>query len=166
VLAVEPKAELYLFGSGARGDAGFDPDWDILLLVDGQVNLDREIRIWDQMANLQFDHPRSPVGDRPGGEPDRLGSQPPLRTPALGDNGGSPIVLTRDALDIEQAEHCLPRSQQFFESAFVNLDVERMQLLSATSTFCVFNAANAALPSRGIAACSHAAQTSPWGESS
>ena len=34
VHAVEPDAELFLFGSRARGDNRPDSDWDLLILVD------------------------------------------------------------------------------------------------------------------------------------
>ena len=47
VLAVEPTAEIILFGSRARGDATIDSDWDFLVLVDGPVDSGRTDRMRD-----------------------------------------------------------------------------------------------------------------------
>jgi len=41
VLEMEPDAEVFLFGSRARGDAVPESDWDFLILVDKTIN-DRE----------------------------------------------------------------------------------------------------------------------------
>ncbi len=38
VRAIEPDAEVILYGSRARGDAEADSDWDLLILVDGPVS--------------------------------------------------------------------------------------------------------------------------------
>ncbi len=38
ILSVEPKAEVYLFGSRARGDFNEESDWDLLVLLPGKVD--------------------------------------------------------------------------------------------------------------------------------
>ncbi len=44
VLAIEPEAEVLLFGSRARGDAREDSDWDVLVLLD-EVSFKGDIAI-------------------------------------------------------------------------------------------------------------------------
>ena len=36
--SIDPSADIYLFGSRARGNAKDDSDWDILILVDKEVD--------------------------------------------------------------------------------------------------------------------------------
>lgn len=38
ISTIDPSAEVHLFGSRARGDAKEDSDWDILVLVDKDVD--------------------------------------------------------------------------------------------------------------------------------
>ncbi|OKH18803.1 hypothetical protein NIES208_04740 [[Limnothrix rosea] IAM M-220] len=38
VESISPNAEVFLYGSRARGDATEESDWDLLILVDGKVN--------------------------------------------------------------------------------------------------------------------------------
>lgn len=38
----DPSAEIILYGSRARGDAKSDSDYDLLILIDGEINLKRE----------------------------------------------------------------------------------------------------------------------------
>jgi len=40
VHSVDPKAQVILFGSRARGDAKKDSDWDILILIDTPVSIE------------------------------------------------------------------------------------------------------------------------------
>lgn len=49
VHAVEPGAEVLLFGSRARGDAREDSDWDVLVLLEGAVSWDRSARVSDSV---------------------------------------------------------------------------------------------------------------------
>src|SRR5215213_8416839 len=55
VRAVEPEAAVILYGSRARGDAAPDSDWDLLVLVDGRVDGDRERRIHDRLYDLELE---------------------------------------------------------------------------------------------------------------
>ena len=40
VRELDPKAQVILFGSRARGDAKKDSDWDVLILIDNPVTID------------------------------------------------------------------------------------------------------------------------------
>lgn len=42
IRAVDPTADVILFGSRARGDADEDSDYDLLILTDGDAGLKRE----------------------------------------------------------------------------------------------------------------------------
>lgn len=42
IRAIDPTADLILFGSRARGDADEDSDYDLLILTDGDAGLKRE----------------------------------------------------------------------------------------------------------------------------
>jgi predicted nucleotidyltransferase len=53
VCAIEPTAQIFLYGSRARNDARPDSDWDILILVDGVVNPSRRDRLRHQI----YDYP-------------------------------------------------------------------------------------------------------------
>lgn len=55
VRAVTPKADIVLYGSRARGDAGRSSDWDLLILVDPPLTneLTREIR--DRLFDIELE---------------------------------------------------------------------------------------------------------------
>jgi predicted nucleotidyltransferase len=55
VQAVEPSAECILFGSRARGDAREDSDWDVLVLVNGEVDYERKFRLIEQVLGLEIE---------------------------------------------------------------------------------------------------------------
>jgi len=55
VLAVEPGAEVILYGSRARGDAEPDADWDLLVLLDGPVNADRITRTRHRVYEVEWE---------------------------------------------------------------------------------------------------------------
>ena len=56
VCELEPDAEIILFGSRARGDAGTESDWDFLVLVDGFVDDDRTDKIRHRLYELEWEH--------------------------------------------------------------------------------------------------------------
>lgn len=52
----DPLAEVFLFGSRARGDASNDSDWDILILVDeDKVTNDIEDKFRDGLYDIELD---------------------------------------------------------------------------------------------------------------
>jgi predicted nucleotidyltransferase len=51
---VEPTAEVILFGSRARGSARPDSDWDILVLLDGEVTPAREQAIFSLLSVIEL----------------------------------------------------------------------------------------------------------------
>lgn len=58
---VEPDARVILYGSRARGEARRWSDWDLLVVVDGDVTFDRRAAIWDRLTDLSLDLVDSPV---------------------------------------------------------------------------------------------------------
>ena len=54
VSQIEPQAEVILFGSRARGNARPDSDWDILILLDGEVTPDREQTLFDILYEVEL----------------------------------------------------------------------------------------------------------------
>jgi predicted nucleotidyltransferase len=55
VRAVEPTAQVILYGSRARGDAAPDSDWDLLVLLDGPVDLGRKRALSHRLYELEWD---------------------------------------------------------------------------------------------------------------
>jgi predicted nucleotidyltransferase len=55
VCAIEPTAQILLYGSRARDDARPDSDWDILILVDGVVNPSRRDRLRHQIYEIEWE---------------------------------------------------------------------------------------------------------------
>jgi predicted nucleotidyltransferase len=52
----DPKAEIILFGSHARGDAKNDSDWDVLILIDqNKTSRSIEKKYRDEMFKLELE---------------------------------------------------------------------------------------------------------------
>ncbi len=54
VKKIEPQAEVYLFGSRARGNYTQDSDWDILILLPGEVNWKRKRPIIHSLFEIEL----------------------------------------------------------------------------------------------------------------
>jgi predicted nucleotidyltransferase len=54
ILEMEPEAEIILYGSRAREDAGSESDWDFLVLVDGPVNDARVDAIRHRLYEIEW----------------------------------------------------------------------------------------------------------------
>jgi uncharacterized protein len=55
VREIVPTAEVILYGSRARGDAGPESDYDLLVLVDGPVDWELEDRIRWRLYGLELE---------------------------------------------------------------------------------------------------------------
>lgn len=55
VRKIEPKSEIILFGSRARGDERADSDWDILILIPGAVDIKTEQRFRHALFHIELD---------------------------------------------------------------------------------------------------------------
>lgn len=52
---IEPEADIYLYGSRARGDSTQDSDWDLLILVEGSVNDIRTDQIRHRLYEIEWE---------------------------------------------------------------------------------------------------------------
>ena len=66
---VEPEAEIVLYGSRSRQEAGPESDWDFLVLVDGPVDDARTDAIRHRLYEIEWESWGSPLRRRaqPGG---------------------------------------------------------------------------------------------------
>jgi predicted nucleotidyltransferase len=55
ITTIDPKAQVILFGSRARGDAKEDSDWDILILIDSPVTIEIERAIRYKLFDLELE---------------------------------------------------------------------------------------------------------------
>ncbi len=55
VQALEPGAEVILYGSRARGTARADSDWDFLILLPGQVDKTLELQIKRRLYDIELE---------------------------------------------------------------------------------------------------------------
>ena len=61
VREVEPDARIILYGSRARGDAGAESDWDLLVLVDGPVDHARASVVRHRLLEVSLEQEDCPV---------------------------------------------------------------------------------------------------------
>lgn len=52
---IDPKAQVILFGSRARGDERAESDWDLLVLTDYPVDLEKERRFRNHLYDLELE---------------------------------------------------------------------------------------------------------------
>ena len=55
VKEIDPKAEIILYGSRARGDERPDSDWDLLILVNSQEDLNNETKFRHKLFDLELE---------------------------------------------------------------------------------------------------------------
>jgi predicted nucleotidyltransferase len=55
VLAIEPSAEVVLYGSRARGDASPEADWDLLVLLDGRLDATRTSAVRRRVYEIEWE---------------------------------------------------------------------------------------------------------------
>jgi predicted nucleotidyltransferase len=56
LLRIEPEAEIYLFGSRARGDFKSDSDWDVLVLSpQKQITYDYELKLREPIFDIELE---------------------------------------------------------------------------------------------------------------
>lgn len=53
--SIDPKADILLYGSRARGDERPDSDWDILVLTDYDVSLEKERSFRNKLYDLELE---------------------------------------------------------------------------------------------------------------
>jgi predicted nucleotidyltransferase len=60
MLAIEPSAEVVLFGSRARGDFHAESDWDLIVLSDKpKITIDNERQIRHALFQIELDYQQS-----------------------------------------------------------------------------------------------------------
>ena len=55
VNAIDPGAEVILYGSRARGDEKPDSDWDLLILTDEYTGVETERKFRDRLYDLELE---------------------------------------------------------------------------------------------------------------
>ncbi len=55
VQEIDPQAEVWLFGSRARGDAREDSDWDFLVLTNNEISSGRRWQFSDHLYDIQLE---------------------------------------------------------------------------------------------------------------
>ncbi|MCX6335644.1 MAG: nucleotidyltransferase domain-containing protein [Bacteroidia bacterium] len=55
IMAIDPKAQVIIFGSRARGDAKKESDWDILILTDYPVSTEIERSFRNNLFDIEIE---------------------------------------------------------------------------------------------------------------
>jgi len=55
ILEIEPGADVIIYGSRTRREAGPESDWDFLVLLDGSVDQERVDNIRHRLYNIEWD---------------------------------------------------------------------------------------------------------------
>ncbi|GAB2523738.1 nucleotidyltransferase domain-containing protein [Spirosoma aerophilum] len=55
VCGIDPQAEVWLFGSRARGDARADSDWDFLVFTNNDLSRGRRWQFSDKLYDIQLE---------------------------------------------------------------------------------------------------------------
>jgi len=55
IMAIDPKAQVIIFGSRARGDAKKESDWDILILTDYPVSTEIERSFRNNLYDIEIE---------------------------------------------------------------------------------------------------------------
>ena len=55
VLEIEPDAEVIIYGSRTRGEAGPESDWDFLVLLDGSIDQERIDAIRHRLYDIEWE---------------------------------------------------------------------------------------------------------------
>jgi predicted nucleotidyltransferase len=56
ILKVEPDADVIVYGSRSRREAGPESDWDFLILLDGNVEQERVDSIRHRLYDIEWEH--------------------------------------------------------------------------------------------------------------
>jgi predicted nucleotidyltransferase len=56
IYEIEPSAEIILYGSRARNDETPESDWDLLILLDGDVDDARADKIRHRLYEIEWEH--------------------------------------------------------------------------------------------------------------
>ncbi|MGA2297249.1 MAG: nucleotidyltransferase domain-containing protein [FCB group bacterium] len=54
ILSIEPDAEIFLFGSRARTDFKPDSDWDILIILPGEISTLRKMAVTHVLSDFEI----------------------------------------------------------------------------------------------------------------
>ena len=56
IQTLEPKAKIALFGSRARGNANSDSDWDLLVLLNGKIDFQRQRVVRQNLYKIELEN--------------------------------------------------------------------------------------------------------------